>query len=218
MWKTIVGVAGDVRSRGATGQIDPEFYLPVDQAPDPAWAWINQSMTIVARSRSSGDAVSAMRAAVRSVDPALPLYAIETGAQAFRATLAPARFNALLLGVLALIGLALSAAGIFSVIAYFVNLRTHEIGVRRAMGATANDVLWLMIHQGLRPVLMGFAIGAVASLLATRLLRSALYGVSPNDPITFAAVVLVLAIVALAAILIPARRAMGIEPTTALTR
>jgi putative ABC transport system permease protein len=217
-WKTIVGVVGDVRSRGPTGNIDPEFYLPLDQTPDAAWGWINQSMTMAARSRSSTDAISAMRAAVRSVDPALPLSTIQTARDAFRETLAPARFNALLLGALALIGLMLSAAGIFSVIAYFVNLRTHEIGVRRAMGATAADVLWLMIRQGLQPVLFGFAIGAATSLLAARLLRSALYGVAPRDPITFAAVALVLAVVALAAIVIPARRAMGIEPTTALTR
>jgi putative ABC transport system permease protein len=216
MWKTVIGVAGDVRSRGPAGQIDPEFYLPIDQAPDAAWMWIGQSMTMVVRSPSPGDAASTMRAAVRSLDPTLPVSNIQTADQAFRAALAPARFNALLLGALAGIGLLLSAAGIFGVIAYFVALRTHEIGVRRALGATANDVLWLMTRQGLRPVLIGLSVGTVVSLLSARLLRTALYGVTPWDPVTFAAVGVVLGGVALAAILVPARRAMRIQPTRAL--
>jgi putative ABC transport system permease protein len=216
MWKTIVGVAGDVRSRGPTGAIDPEFYLPVDQAPDDAWRWIGQSMTMVIRARSTTDAVDAMRAAVRATDPGLPIFNIESGNDAFRAVLAPARFNALLLGALAAIGLALSAAGIFGVIAYFVALRTHEIGVRRALGATPSDVLWLMLRQGVQPVVLGLALGTVASLFGAQLLRSALYGVRPADLMTFAVVAVVLSIVALLAILIPARRALRIEPTRAL--
>jgi ABC-type antimicrobial peptide transport system permease subunit len=178
--------------------------------------WIGQSMTMVVRSPSPGDAASTMRAAVRSLDPTLPVSDIQTADQAFRTALAPARFNALLLGALAAIGLLLSAAGIFGVIAYFVALRTHEIGVRRALGATANDVLWLMTRQGLRPVLIGLSVGTVVSLLSARLLRTALYGVTPWDPVTFAAVGVVLGGVALAAILVPARRAMRIQPTRAL--
>ena len=216
MWKTVVGVARDVRSRGPSGQIDPEFYLPIDQSPDAAWAWLGQSMTMIMRSPSPGTAASAMRAVVRQLDPTLPVANIETTDQAFRTTLAPARFNALLLSALAGIGLLLSAAGIFGVIAYFVALRTHEIGVRRALGATANDVLWLMTRQGLEPVLLGLSLGTVASLLIARLLSSALYGVTSWDPLTFGAVGLVLGAVALAAILVPARRAMRIQPTRAL--
>ena len=216
MWKTVVGVAGDVRSRGPAGQIDPEFYLPIDQAPDEAWNWIGQSMTMVVRGPSPSTAASAMRAAVRGIDATLPVSNIETTDQAFRTTLAPARFNALLLGALAAIGLMLSAAGIFGVIAYFVALRTHEIGVRRALGATSNDVLWLMTRQGLEPVVLGLSVGTVASLLSARLLSSALYGVSAWDPLTFGVVGLILGGVALAAILIPARRVTRIQPTRAL--
>jgi putative ABC transport system permease protein len=216
MWKTIVGVAGDVRSRGPAGQVDPEFYLPVDQAPDDAWRWVGQSMTMVVRSHNSADAITAMRSAVGALDSSLPLFDVESANDAFRAVLAPARFNALLLGTLAFIGLALSAAGIFGVIAYFVALRTHEIGVRRALGASATDVLWLLLRQGVQPVLLGLTCGTVASLFAAQLLRSALYNVGPGDAPTFITVALALAVVALAAILIPARRAMRIEPTRAL--
>ncbi len=216
MWKTVVGIAGDVRSRGPAGRIDPEFYLPIDQTPDQAWKWIGQAMTMVVRSPSPSTAASAMRAAVRRLDPTLPVSNIQTTDQAFRTALAPARFNALLLGALAGIGLMLSAAGIFGVIAYFVALRTHEIGVRRALGATSNDVLWLMTRQGLEPVLIGLSLGTVASLLSARLLRSALYGVTAWDPLTFGVVGLILGGVALAAILVPARRVTRIQPTRAL--
>ena len=216
MWKTVVGVAGDVRSSGPAGQIDPEFYLPIDQTPDEAWKWIGQSMTMIVRGPSASTASSAMRAAVRGLDPTLPVSNIQTTDQAFRTALAPARFNALLLGALAGIGLMLSAAGIFGVIAYFVALRTHEIGVRRALGATSNDVLWLMTRQGLEPVLLGLSLGTVASLLSARLLRSALYGVTAWDPLTFGVVGLILGGVAVAAILVPARRVTRIEPTRAL--
>jgi len=216
MWKTVVGIAGDVRSRGPSGQIDPEFYLPIDQAPDDAWRWLGQSMTMIVRSPSPSMAAGAMRAVVRDLDPTLPVSDIQTADQAFRTALAPARFNALLLGALAGIGLLLSAAGIFGVIAYFVALRTHEIGVRRALGATANDVMWLMTRQGLEPVALGLSLGTAASLLSARLLSGALYGVTPWDPLTFGAVGLVLGAVALAAILVPARRAMRIQPTRAL--
>jgi predicted permease len=215
-WKTVVGVAGDVRSRGPAGQIDPEFYLPLDQTPDDAWTWIGQSMTMIVRGPSPSTAASTMRSAVRGLDPTLPVSNIETTDQAFRTALAPARFNALLLGALAGIGLMLSAAGIFGVIAYFVALRTHEIGVRRALGATANDVLWLMTRQGLEPVILGLSLGTVASLDSARLLSSALYGVTAWDPLTFGVVGLVLGGVAVAAILVPARRAMRIQPTHAL--
>jgi putative ABC transport system permease protein len=216
MWKTVIGVAGDVRSRGPAGQIDPEFYLPLDQTPDAAWGWIGQSMTMVVRSRSASGAVGAMRGAVRALDPTLPVSDVQTADDAFRAALAPARYNALLLGALAAIGLVLSAAGIFGVIAYFVALRTHEIGVRRALGATPRDVLWLMMRQGLEPVIVGLVLGTLASIGAARLLRGALYGVTPGDPATFGAVVALLTVVAIAAIVIPARRATGIEPTRAL--
>jgi predicted permease len=216
-WKTVVGVVGDVRSDGPTVEVGPEFYLPIDQIPPEAWDWIQRTMTLVVRGESAPAALtSAMRGAVRAVDPSLPLYRIATMSEALRASTAQARFNTLLLASFGAIGLLLAAAGIYSVIAYFVSMRTHEIGVRMALGATTRDIVTLMTWQGLRPVFIGVAIGAVTAFATTRLLRGSLYGVSATDPLTFAGVVVVLVAVGLVATLIPARRAMRVEPTRAL--
>jgi len=114
------------------------------------------------------------------------------------------------------VGLLLAAAGIYSVISYFVALRTHEIGVRMALGATSADVVRLLTIGGLRPVVAGAVIGGVLAVWASRLLQGSLYGVTPGDPRTFAAVIGILLLVSLLAILIPARRATSVDPTTAL--
>jgi predicted permease len=217
-WKTVVGVAADVHTRGPTQEIRPEFYIPIAQAPADAWRWINRTMTLVVRA-TSGDAASltpTVRAAVRSVDPTLPVYSIATMSDRLARSLAESRFNLELLVALGVVGLLLAAAGIYSVIAYFVTLRRHEIGVRMALGATTGDVVRLMTWQGLRPVFVGAVLGIIASIWATRLLRGSLYGVGANDPVTFGAVTVVLVIVSLAAILVPARRVASVDPTTAL--
>jgi predicted permease len=217
-WKTIVGVAADVHTGGPTQEIRPEFYIPIAQAPAEAWRWINRTMTVVVRAKS-GDAASltpTVRAAVKSIDPTLPVYSIATMSDRLAQSLAESRFHLELLVTLGVVGLLLAAAGIYSVIAYFVTLRRHEIGVRMALGATTGDVMRLMTWQGLRPVCVGAVLGVVAAAWATRLLRGSLYGVTSNDPVTFAAVTVVLVIVSLAAILIPARRVSSVDPTTAL--
>ena len=217
-WKTIVGVAADVHTGGPTQEIRPEFYIPIAQAPPDAWRWINRTMTVVVRA-TSGDAVSltpTVRAAVKAIDPSLPVYSIATMSDRLAQSLAESRFHLELLVALGGVGLLLAAAGIYSVIAYFVTLRRHEIGVRMALGATTGDVVRLMTWQGLRPVFVGAVLGVIAATWATRLLRGSLYGVTANDPVTFAAVTLVLVIVSFAAILVPARRVASVEPTTAL--
>jgi putative ABC transport system permease protein len=216
-WKTVVGVVGDVRSRGPTQDVYPEFYLPIDQAPPAVWEWLQRTMTLVARGDGEGAQLApAMRAAVRAVDPTLPLYAVATMREAARTSTATARFNTMLLATLGAIGLVLAVVGIYGVIAYFVSLRTQEIGVRMALGATARDVLGLLTWQGLKPIALGIALGAAAALAATRLLASSLYGVTANDPLTFGAVVVVLAGAGLLATLLPARRATRVSPTTAM--
>jgi ABC-type antimicrobial peptide transport system permease subunit len=175
-------------------------------------------MTLVVRAKS-GDGASltpTVRAAVKSVDPTLPVYSIATMSDRLARSLAESRFNLELLVALGVVGLLLAAAGIYSVIAYFVTLRRHEIGVRMALGATAGDVVRLMTWQGLRPVFVGAALGVIASIWATRLLRGSLFGVAANDPVTFGVVTIVLVIVSFAAILIPARRVASVDPTTAL--
>jgi putative ABC transport system permease protein len=217
-WKTVIGVAADVHTGGPTQEIRPEFYIPMAQAPDDAWRWINRTMTLVVRAKS-GDATSltpTVRAAVRSIDPTLPVYSIATMSDRLSQSLAESRFHLELLVVLGGVGLLLAAAGIYSVIAYFVTLRRNEIGVRMALGATTMDVVRLMTWQGLRPVFWGALLGVITSVWATRLLRGSLYGVTANDPATFVVVTLMLIIVSLAAILIPARRVASVDPTTAL--
>jgi ABC-type antimicrobial peptide transport system permease subunit len=174
-------------------------------------------MSLVAR--ATGDPVAltgAMRAAVKRVDPSVPLYSITTMDDAIRAVTAESRFNTLLLTTLGTIGLLLAAVGVYSVIGYFVSLRSHEIGVRMALGASARDIMGLMTWQGVRPVLSGVALGAVASAAVTRLLRSSLYGVTSTDPATFVGVIAILVAVGLLASLIPARRATRVDPTRAL--
>jgi predicted lysophospholipase L1 biosynthesis ABC-type transport system permease subunit len=216
-WKTVVGIAGDVRWRGIAAPIEPEFYLPLEQIPDHAWGWVQRTMTLVARGDTDlATAAAALRAAVREVDPSVPIFQVTDMEEAVRRSTATPRFHTGLLTALGIIGLTLAAVGIYGVVSYFVTIRTHEIGVRMALGAARRDVLLLMAAQGLRPVVAGTAVGIGAALGLTRLLRNALYGVQPTDPLTLAAVAVVLLGVGLAAILLPAQRAMRVEPMRAL--
>jgi ABC-type antimicrobial peptide transport system permease subunit len=144
------------------------------------------------------------------------VYGVSTMDDRVAQSMAESRFHLVLLVVLGAIGLLLAAAGIYSVISYFVTLRTHEIGVRMALGATTRDVVRLMTLQGLRPVIAGAAVGGFAAVWATRLLRGSLYGVQSSDFTTFVATTATLLIVAVLAIVVPARRATMVDPTTAL--
>ena len=217
-WKTIVGVVADTRSAGPTVQPRPEFFLPVAQAPDEAWTWIQRSMTLVARAQG-GDAASAIaatRAAVRRLDPTLPLYQVRSMDQRLRGSLAQARFNTLLMALLGGIGLVLSAIGVYGVIAYFVTQRQQEIGIRMALGAKGADVVRLVVRQGMQPVVIGVALGLAGAYASSRILTAYVHGVTTTDPITFAAVVALLTIVALVATTVPARRAVRVDPTRVL--
>ena len=216
--KTVIGVAADVHTGGPTQEIRPEFYIPISQAPPEAWRWTNRTMTIAVRARS-GDAAAltpTVRAAVKSIDPTVPVYNVATMNELLVRSMAEARFHLMLLASLAAVGLLLAAAGIYSVIAYFVTVRTHEIGVRMALGATSRDVLRLLTWSGLRPVLGGALLGGLLAIWAARLLRGSLYGVEATDPATFVLVPIVLLLVALVAILVPARRATMVDPSRVL--
>jgi predicted permease len=216
--KTVVGIVRDVRSRGPAEDFYPEFYLPIAQAPVESFNWIQQTMTLVARARSSDPSatVAAMRAAVRSVDPSLPLHSVNSMHESIRQATASARFNTMLLGALGFLGLLLATVGIASVIAYFVSLRTHEVGVRMALGAPRRSVLLLFARQVLRPVVLGLLAGIGLSLAATRLLRSSLVGITATDPGTFAVVVAVFLACAAFAVWVPARKATRVQPARAL--
>ncbi len=175
-------------------------------------------MTVVARSRT-GDAsalTAAAREAVERVDPTVPIYQVRSMDQRLRASVAQARFNTLLMLLLGGSGLLLSAIGVYGVIAYFVTERRQEIAIRMALGARGADVVRLIVRQGMQPVLLGLVLGVAGAYAASRVLSTYVHGVTTSDPLTFAVVVTLLTLVALAATAMPARRAVHIEPVTAL--
>ena len=218
MWKTVVGIAADTRSRGLGEDVYPEFYLPIGQAPREAWDWIQRTVTLVAKAQNGDPATLAapMRAAVQTVAPGVPAYDLRTMNERLRESLAQERFATLLLAALGIVGLLLAAVGIYGIVSYFVAARTAEFGVRIALGATARDIVLATARHGLPPVALGLAAGVAAALAATRWLRATLRGVTPTDPATFAAVVVVLAAAAALAMWAPARRAARIDPSSAL--
>jgi putative ABC transport system permease protein len=214
--KTIVGIAGDIRSRGPALPPGPEFYLPLAQVPDVVWSWF-RTLYIVARTPGDPAAlVKPLSAAVMSVDRDLPLFDVRTMEQRLSGSLATARFNTVLLSLLGGVGLLLAASGIYGVIAYFVSQRTQEIGVRMALGATRGSVVRLILSQAMRPVAVGAVLGILVAMAASRVLASQLFQVSSTDPLTIAAVVATLLGVALVASAVPARRAATVDPTRAL--
>ena len=157
-----------------------------------------------------------LREAIRRVDPQQPVTRIETLSNVRSEALAPRRLIATLLGLFALLALVITAAGIGGVLAFSVNQRTQEIGIRMALGASRGAVLKMVLWQGLSRVLLGLAGGVVAAFFLVRLMREVLYGVSPTDPLIFLAVAFVLLSIAVIACLMPARRATLIEPISAL--
>ncbi|AHG89258.1 permease [Gemmatirosa kalamazoonensis] len=222
-WKTVVGVVGDVHADGPAAEVQPEFYIPLDQMPAAAWDWTRRTVTVVARAYGEDRArvagvAAAIRAAVRSVDPAIPVYRVRPMRELIRGSTAEARFNTLLLGLLATAGLVLAMVGIYGVVGYFVAQRATEMGLRMALGASPADVLRLLTLQGARPILVGVGVGAAMAVVATRLLRTAVVGVRPSDPVSLAAAAAVLCVAGLAATLVPARRATRRDPAQTLMR
>jgi predicted permease len=218
MYKTVVGIAGGTRSRGLGEDVYPEFYLPIGQTPSEGWDWVQRTVTLVAKAKNGDPAtlLGPVRAAVQTVTPGVPSYDLRTMNERLRESMAQERFATMLLVALGIVGLLLSAVGIYGIVAYFVAARTAEFGVRMALGATARDIVLATARHGLPPVLLGLAAGVLAALAATRWLRATLRGVTPTDPVTFVAVVLVLAGAAALAMWAPARRATRIDPSSAL--
>ncbi|MGH9401719.1 MAG: ABC transporter permease [Terriglobia bacterium] len=209
-WRQVIGVVKDVRQHALWESSRPMMYVPYAQDPWP-------SATIAVRSAIDPTTlVHSVRWVIGTVDKEEPVSNVKTMDKVVSVSIAPKRLNALLLGLFAALALVLGAVGIYGVIAYSVGQRTHEIGVRMALGAQKQDVLWLFSTQGLRLVLAGVGIGIVASLGLTRLMASMLYGVKPTDPLTFITVSLILLGVALLACYIPARRAAKVDPVVAL--
>ena len=205
----VVGVVGDVRT-SIDDDPQPTMYMPYRQMP-------YRYMVLAVRTHGDPNAmVETIRGAVRTLDPDQPVYQCRTLADLVDETLVPWRFSMTLLGFFAAMALILAAAGIYGVMAYFVGQRTHEVGVRMALGAQPRDVLRLVVGHGAKLAITGVLVGILASLWLTRLMSDLLFGVAATDPLTFAAVALLLTFVALAASFIPARRAAAIDPARAL--
>ena len=217
----IVGVVGHVKHAGlgATGILDQrgQLYFAISQLPDRVLPLVGRACTFVVRAAGTPQAVSeSLRAASQQFDSKQVLYEFQPMTRVVSDSIAAQRFTMILLGVFAALALVLSAVGIFGVISYVTGQRTQEIGIRVAMGAQRGDVLRLVLGHGMRVALLGVAIGLAAALGLTRLIASQLYGVSANDPLTFAGVAALLTCVALAACYVPARRAMRVDPMVAL--
>jgi putative ABC transport system permease protein len=216
-YKLIVGVVGDIHWRGPGRPPSPEFYLPAAQVPAEAWSWVQRTMYVVVR--TPADALSmtdSIRSVLAATVPGTPLFDVRTMEDRKSRSQRPQTFNTMLLASLGALGIVLASVGIYGVMAYFVNRRTQEIGVRMALGATRSDVLLMVVRHAAISVTAGLAIGLAASFWATKLLASQLFNTSPSDPLTLVLVSVFFSVIALIAAAVPALRAASVDPTTAL--
>jgi putative ABC transport system permease protein len=206
----IIGVSGAVRQMGLDAEAKPNVYWPMPEL-------VYSRMTFLVRtSGDPGSLTSAIRRELSQMDPQIPMASVTTMDQLLSASLSRSRFTMFLLGLFAMVALILTAVGVYGVIAYSVAQRTHEIGIRMALGARRTNVLALVLGQGTRLMLIGIGSGVVVALLLTRLMASLLYVVSAADPLTFTLVSLLLAAVSLLASYFPARHATNVSPSVAL--
>jgi putative ABC transport system permease protein len=208
--REIVGIVRDVRHEDLETEPRPEMYIPDRQRPE-------RGMSLVIRSEADpGSLATAVRDAVSEVDPDQPVANVKLMSQMFADSVAKPRFNYLLLTIFAAVALILSATGIYGVMSYAVTARTREMGIRLALGAQAADVLKMVILQGMRPVIAGIVLGLAGTYALTRVMVALLFHVSPTDRAIFAGVAALLALVALLACCLPARRATKVDPVMAL--
>jgi len=209
-WVTVVGVVADTKMYGLANPSRLEIYLPFRQET-------SNDMNLVVRSATDpASLVPAIRAAVAAVDKDQPVFGVETMKQLVSDSVSTRRLTLVLLGLFSALALVLAAIGIYGVMSYSVAQRTHEIGIRVAVGAQQKDVLGLVLGEGTRLVLWGVGLGVVSALGFTRLLSSLLFAVGASDPLTYVGVSVALVLVALIACYIPARRALSVDPIVAL--
>jgi putative ABC transport system permease protein len=206
--RAVVGVVGDVRHLGLDEEV-PMFYTARQQR--------RHTMTMVVRTAGAAEALpAAARAELRAMDSAVPLYQTRTLDQVLSRAVAAPRLRAGLIGLFAALACLLASLGVYGVVSYLVSQRTHEIGVRMSLGASAADVMRLVVGEGLRPVVAGLAAGTIGAWALGRAMESLLFGVTSRDPLSYALAVALLLLAAIAATLVPARRAVRIDPVTAL--
>jgi predicted permease len=211
-WLTVVGVVKDVKEDRFNFRIDrPAWYLPYEQTENA------QPLDLVVK--TSGDPASfatAVRDAVHTVNPDQAVSNVTTMQAHLAGVVVTERFSAVLMGALAALGLTLAIIGLYGVMAYTVSRQTGEMGLRVALGATPREIFTMVVGRGLRLILVGLGLGLAGAVLLTRFLSGALYRVNPSDPLTFGLVAAVLAVAALAACYVPARRATKVDPMVAL--
>ena len=208
--REIIGVVGDIRNRSLNTEPTPAYYVPQTQTP------FDQMTVVVKTTNDPRSVVTAVTKEVGALDRDLPVFGVKTMDEYLAASVAAPRFNTTLLSIFAAVALALTIVGLYGVMSYAVAQRTNEIGIRMALGAQTRDVMRLVVKQGVKLVALGLALGLVGSFALMRLLTALLFGVTKHDPLTFAAVSVLLAAVALLACYIPARRATRIDPLAAL--
>jgi len=207
---TVVGIVGSIKHSKLNAEARPMMYVSYEQS-----GWSSMTLTV----RAAGDPntlAAAVRREVLSVDKDQPVTKISTMAETFSQAVAPQRFNALLLNLFAVVAMILAVVGIYGVIAYTVAQRSHEMGIRIALGASHRDILRLVVGQAMLTTLIGVGLGLAGAFALTRLMSTLLYDVSATDPAIFAGVALLLALVALFASYLPARRATKVDPMVAL--
>jgi putative ABC transport system permease protein len=211
-WRTVVGVVADVKQYGLDAAPKPAIYVPVAQ-------WPTSAMTLVVKTRTAPESsIVSIRREIRIVDPDQAVFSIRTMEQLLAESISLRRFSMILLGVFAALALLLAAIGIYGVIAQSVAQRTREIGIRMALGAQSGDVLRMVVRQGMTLTLLGVGAGLIGAYALTKLIAKLLFGVAPNDPVTFGAIALLLLSVSLLACYLPARRAAKLDPMIALAR
>jgi predicted permease len=209
-WITVVGVIANARTKSLAQADAPQAYVNLYQTGA-------KHLAIFLRGHLNSSAIpDPVRAQVQSLDPTLPVFGAQTLNETVAASLSQRRFSMEIVGLFALTALLLAGLGIYGVISYLVSERTHEIGIRLALGASRSNILRMVLHQGLGLAVVGAAVGLVCALIVSHLMASLLYDVRPTDPFTFAGVALLLVGVALLACYIPARYATRVDPMTAL--
>ncbi len=212
---TIVGVVADARYRSIEQPADPTFYFPLEQN-DERWPFLAFTVWADGGATGAGNAVGFLRAAIREADPQQPITRLRTFDEILDQSMAPRRFNTWMVGLFAATALLLAAVGTYGVMAHAVANRTRELGLRAALGARPADLIGMIVRQGAGLTLLAMAIGLASAAALTRFMASLLFDVAPRDAGIFALVAATLTAVALVATLVPARRAMRVDPMLAL--